>query len=420
VFGVGLHQHCTAKSSAVEARKKSTMADILEGVSDHMHFAPLSTEQTRAICKHLQVQLDDLASKFQGLEKEKDLANGLHGNLTQDVAQDRARVNDLKGALDATQLELDGAKKEIQQARANAQRLRSDLENTNNNLSQLREGHHKTDQLALGTADGLERTNKTLKQVRDLVEGKVMPDVDKLREELRKTEYDTNALKATCEQLKADAKTQLDSLRGTHAMARSIADNLAKTDSSVDQLAQKTNDLGKGLVTTQKTLDGTRNGLLKLQDNQVRTASAVGDLQGGLKRLNDDTRVHKDHLNNTATNLGTSQDELQQAVGDLGNAKDALARMEAMIVRLKSNLEHLAGKSDQMAAQLEQTDLIARGAKKGLDQTNAVVLPNLAMDPHVASSHEFGRTRTPRTSPKATNDGRHRALDKTGSLSFAS
>jgi len=394
------------------------MADILEGVSDHMHFAPLSTEQTRSIAKHLQVQLDDLRAKFHNLEKEKDLANGLHGNLSKDVDQDRARVNDLKSSLAATQLELDGAKKEIQQGKANAQRLRADLENTNHNLSQLRDSHHKTDQLALGTADGLERTNKTLKQLRDLVEGKVMPDVDKLREELRKTEYDVNALKAGVEQLKADAKTQLDSLRGTHAMARNIADNLAKTDSSVDALAQKTNDLGRSLVGTQKNLDGTRNGLLKLQDNQVRTASAVGDLQGGLKRLNDDARVHKDYLSNTAANLGASQGDLEHAVSDLRDARDALARQEAMISRLKSNLEHLAGKCDQMDRQLEQTDLIALATKKGLDQTNSVVLPNLAMDPHVASSHEFARTRTPRTSPKATSDGKSRALDKakTGGL----
>jgi len=391
------------------------MAEILEGVSDHMHFAPLSTEQTRAICKHLQVQVDDLRSKFLGLEKEKDLANGLHSNLTQDVGQDRARLNNLKSSLDATNLELEGAKKEIQRAKANSQRLRSDLENTNHDLSKLTDHHHKTEALALGTADGLDRTNKTLKQLRDLVEGKVMPDVEKLREELRKTDYDVNTLKATCEQLKTDAKTQLDSLRGTHAMARSIADNLAKTDSAVAQLAQKTNDLGKNLVSTQKTLDGTRNGLLKLQDNQVRTATAVGDLQNGVKKLNDDSRMHKEILNNTTTNLGGSQDELHQAVGDLGAAKNAVNRLEAMIVRLRTDHEQLGGKTNELAMQLEQTDSLARSAKKGLDQTNSVVLPNLAMDPHVASSHEFGRTRTPRTSPKS-GDGRSR-LDKTGGLS---
>mmetsp|Transcript_115097 Transcript_115097/g.229219 ORF Transcript_115097/g.229219 Transcript_115097/m.229219 type:complete len:395 (+) Transcript_115097:67-1251(+) len=394
------------------------MADILEGVSDHMHFAPLSTEQTRAICKHLQAQIDDLHSTSDSLDKEKDLANGLHNNLVQDVDQERMRANELKRALDATQLELDGAKKEIQQAKVNAQRLRSDLENTNNNLGELRDSQHRTDQLAQGTADGLERTNKTLKQVRDQVEGKVMSDVDKLREELRKNEYDTNVLKNTCDQLKTDAKAQLESLRGAHAMARGVADNLAKTDSSVDQLTQKTNDLGKSLVTTQKTMDGTRNGLLKLQDNQMRTASAVGDVQGGIRRLSDDARVHKDHLQDAARNLGSNQDELLQTKGDLGFAKEALARQEAMIGKLRSNLEHLAGKNDQMAAQLEQTDMIARGAKKGLDQTNAVVLPNLALDPHVASSHEFARTRTPRMTPKAagTRDSRSRGLDKSGGL----
>jgi len=394
------------------------MADILEGTSDHMHFAPLSTEQTRTMCKHLQTQVDELRSKFALLEKDKGLSDGLHDNLTQDVDRDRARVNELQSALDATQLELDGAKKEIQQVRLNAQRLRSDLENNNNNLGQLRDNQHKTDQFAQGTADGLERTNKLLKELRDIVELKVQPDIERLREDLLKTDSDTKQNKDTCDQIKADAKAQLESLRATHAMARGIADNLAKTDSAVDQLGLKTNDLNKNLLDAKKSLDKTRNGLLMLQDNQVRTASAVGDLQGGLRRLGDDARAQKDHLEHTTSNVGANQDGLDQALHDLAAAKDALARQELLINKLRSQQEVLTSKNDQMALQLEQTDMIARGAAKGLDQTNAVVLPNLALDPHVASSHEYARTRTPRLTPKASSagNGRSRALDRTGGL----
>jgi len=376
------------------------MADILEGSSDHMHFAPLSTEQTRAICKHLQAQMDELLSKIHGLDQEKDVTNGLHNNLMNNVNQDRDRVNHLQSALDATQLELDGAKKELKQLRVNAQRLQSDLEDTKNNLGQLRDDHRKTEQLVQGTADGLERTNKTWKQVRDMVEGTVLPDVEKLREALGKVEFEVNTLKTICDQIKADAKLQRDDLRATDAMARGVADNLAKTDSSMEQLAQDAKDLKKNLASTQKTLDGTRNGLLKLQDNQVRLGSAVGDLQGGVKKLNEDARSQKDNMQTAEKNLGLNQDQLQGTVVDLGALKDALARHEATIGKLKSSLEVLTAKNESMETQLEQTDSIARGAKKGLDQTNSVVLPNLALDPHVTNSHEFARTiRTPRKSP---------------------
>jgi len=396
------------------------MADILEGRSEHMHFAPLSTEQTRALAKHLQAQMDEMNTRLHGLEKEKDLANGLRNNLIQDLQNEQTRIDDLKNGLDATRLEVDMTKKDVQQGRLNAQRLRSDLDNTNNNLGQLRDGHHKTEQLAKSTADNLETTNKHVKQIRDMVESKVQPNLEKLREELHKTDYDTKQLKDTCDQIRADAKTQLENLRATHAMARGTADNLAKTDSSMQKLAQKTNDLSKMLVKTQKYLDGTRSGLMKLQDNQVRTASAVNDAQGGLKKLNDDARLHKEHLNTTATNLDTNQGQLDRAVDDLRNAKDALARQEAVIGKLKSNLEVLTAKNEQISLQLEQTDMMARGVKKGLDQTNAVVLPNLALDPHVASSHEFARMRTPRSSPKMPGmdatmkqtDGRSGLLNK--------
>jgi len=383
-----------------KCKRNRTMADILEGSSDHLHYAPLSTEQTRTICKHLQNQLDDLRAKYNALEKEKDLSDGLQKNLADDVNEDRARINDLIHDLDATKIELSGAKKEIHQVRINAQRLRSDLEDTNGNVGQLRDSHNKTSQVAQANKDGLERTNKALKQVRDMIEGKVQPDVEKLREELRKAEFDISGLKNTCDQLGVDAKTQAENLRGTHAMVRGVADNLAKTDSELGQLAQKTNDLGKGLGATKRTLDGTRNGLMQLQDNQVRTAAAVGDLQGGFKRMNDDAKLHKDRLLNTTARDNENFDELQRALKELAAAKEELARQAAQLGKLNSNQEVLAMKNDQMASQLEHTDMIARGAMRGLDQTNAVVLPNLALDPHVASNHEFARTRTPRMTPK--------------------
>mmetsp|Transcript_15390 Transcript_15390/g.30332 ORF Transcript_15390/g.30332 Transcript_15390/m.30332 type:complete len:404 (+) Transcript_15390:53-1264(+) len=402
------------------------MADILEGRSEHMHFAPLSTEQTRAVAKHLQAQMDELNTKLQGFEKEKDLSNGLRANLIQDLQSQQARIDDLKSGLDAARLEVDMTKKDIHQGKLNAQKLRSDLENTNSNLGHLRDDHHKTEQLAKATADSLVATNNHVKQTRDMVENKVQPSLDQLREDLHKTVFDAKQLKDTCDQIRADAKTQIDNLRATHALARGIGDNCAKTDSSVQKLAQKTDDLGKTLVNTQNNLDGTRSGLMKLQDNQVRTASAVNDVQGGLKKLHDDAKLHKEHLNTTAANLGANQGQLDRAVGDLGKAKDALAQQDAMIGKLKSSLEVLTAKNQQMSTQLEQTDMMARGVKKGLDQTNAVVLPNLALDPHVATSHEYARTRSPRASKlpgmDATMkpmDGRSGTLNKSGSLVVA-
>jgi len=76
-----------------------------------MHFAPLSTEQTRALAKHLQAQMDEMNTRLHGLEKEKDLANGLRNNLIQDLQNEQTRIDDLKNGLDATRLEVDMTKK---------------------------------------------------------------------------------------------------------------------------------------------------------------------------------------------------------------------------------------------------------------------------------------------------------------------
>merc|ERR1712113_1282887 len=87
----------------------------------------------------------------------------------------------------------------------------------------------------------------------------------------------------------------------------------------------------------------------------------------------------------------------------MGTMRDDLKKVEAAIQKMRAAQDLLAEKNRQMASQLEQTDQIARETKKGLGQTNAVVLPNLAMDPRVSTSTEFRVV--PHDSPKGTIKG---------------
>jgi len=83
------------------------MAEILDGFSDHLAFAPLSSEQTRAIAKHLQSQLNELATKVDHVEKESNLTNGFVQNVHNDLQREEGRLDGLKQSQDATQLELE-------------------------------------------------------------------------------------------------------------------------------------------------------------------------------------------------------------------------------------------------------------------------------------------------------------------------
>jgi len=393
----------------------ASMAEILDGHSDHLAFAPLSSEQTRAIAKHLQNQLNELTTKVDHLEKEGNLTNGFVQNMHNDLQREEGRLDAFKQAQDATQLELEVAKKDIAQSKLNQSKLRSEVEQANVNLGNLRDAHHKTAQLAQNTATGLEQTNNNVAQIRNMLENKANADIEKLREDLLKTEHALKQLSETQEIHKNEAKQQLEHLRTTHAMSRGIGDSLAKTDSSMDKLGQRVQDLTKNLLATQKNLDGTRTGVMKLQDNTVRVGSAVADLQTGHKKLSDDMKFNRDSIDRAVNHLGTTQGQLDKSCIDLKHTMESLSFAENLIQKLKAGLEMVAAKNSQVSAQLEQTDSLARETKKGLVQTNSIVLPNLQMDSHVASSTDAGRSS--RTSlPKTLGKTTPRGMGATGSL----
>jgi len=365
------------------------MADILDGSSDHHHFAPLSTEQTRAICKHLQQCLDKLNDKVNGLEREKATSDGFASNIRRDLEGALDRIDDLKHNLAGTQMEVDTCKKEISQNKVNSQKLRSDLEEANQNISDTRDALGKTDLMAQSTANGLAQTDLNVKHLTNTIQNRVQPDIERLREDLTQNEYNTKQLKEMIKKTNSDLKDLLEDLRSTQSTARGIGENLAKTDANLDKLGKHEADLHKTVQETQRNLDGTRTGLMKLQDNQVRTAAAVTDLQNGVQYLGDASKRHDDHLGHHSRHMDTKEDQLDRACGDLTATRDEVKRLEAIVQKMRAAQELMAEKNRQMNAQLEQTDQIARATKKGLGETNAVVLPNLAMDPHVSRSTDY-------------------------------
>lgn len=379
------------------------MADILDGSSEHHHFAPLSTEQTRAVCKHLQQLVDELDKKVRGLEREKTASDSYAQNIRNDLEGALKKTDELKQHLASTQMDVDACKKEISQNKINSQKLRSDLEQANSNFSGIRDDQHKTELLAQNTANGLSQTDHNVRQLQNTVQNRVQPDIERLREDQTQNEYATKQLKDMIKKTNSDMKDLLEDLRATQATARGIGEKLARTDADLDKFGNRENDLEKKLHETQKNLDGTRTGLMKLQDNQVRTAAAVSDLQRATQILGDDAKRHEDHLGHHSRHLDTKEEQLDRACGDLKTARDDVRRLEAALQKMKAAQDIMAEKNRQMAAQLEQTDQIARETKKGLGQTNAVVLPNLAMDPHVSTSTDFRAT--PRDSPKGTMKG---------------
>jgi len=386
------------------------MADILDGTSEHHHFAPLSTQQTRAICKHLQELVEHLQHKVQGFERDKIASDGFAAHIRKDLAREQARTDELKRSLAVTQMDVEACKKDISQNQVNSQKFRSDLEEAKLDISDLRGNHSKIDLLAQSTANCLSQNELNVRQLEKTLESRLQPDLEWLREDQTKNDHATSQLKEMLKKTNSDTTHLLENVRGTQAMACGIAEDVTKRDAHLDKFGNREGDLDEKLHDTQRT------GLMKLQDDQVRTAALVADLQHGMQFLSDDAKRQSDHLGHHSRHVGLKQEQLDRAVGDLNTLRNDLKRVESAMQNIRAAQDLMVEKNRQMVAQLEQTEQIARETQKGLSQTNAVVLPNLAMDPHVSTSTEFRVT--PTDSPKgAIKEQKANQTMRPGSLS---
>lgn len=355
------------------------MADILAGQSNHAMHAPLSHAQTISICKHLQEQIDGLMARHQHLEHEHyHAANSVqaaHDNLTGlNVEQN------FKDQKTEYKVLSDENKKELGRTNAAVQKLQAGLEQTNENLLVLREAHKVSNVNMQNIAQDVANNAAAAANLREILEKKVVLDIEKLRDELGKTNLLLRQVQGESELLKAGLQAHKEEHRKIRADALSTRNDLAKTDTRVNLLEQRFGELAKSLRDTRQGLEDTSTLVVRLREDQENTKANVTDLIAGLKKVANQARQALEIGERQGAEIQAAQNQLDNVSSTAETNRQGLEQCKMVCRGLREGQERSGNQQHQMSSQLDQLRGMLNETKRSLSQTNNLVLPNLNMD----------------------------------------
>lgn len=360
------------------------MAEILNGTSGHLTFAPLSCEQAQSISKHLQDHIRKVESRVSTLEDSGLRSNDHSTGIWASLKKEASRIDRVKEELDNALNEIANNRKGLGQTNMKVQKLQTGLDQSNQNIGVLREVQRKADELLNHTVQCLGHNDKQTMRLHEMLEKQVNPDMSKLRDDLGSANFNVCRLQEGVETLKANSQMQLEHLRAVNTKAQTLEETLAKTDNRVEATQQQFMEFSKIVKDMQKALDGTKTAVAKVKEFQDRTAAQVMDLHSITRKSCVDIQKNSDDIDHTCNTLQNALVQLNKACSDIGVTRQNLHDMLANLQKLRASHDMVNDEHNQLARQVAQIEMDAKETRKGLCQTNAVVLPNLQMNSGVA------------------------------------
>jgi len=374
------------------------MADILGGNPQYSTFAPLSHGQTVSMCKHLEEQIQMLTAKVGDLQMELGKTNdGVSAvrNATHDL-HSKFGFQDTGGGLDPekaklgmqsmvdnlskTAADLEQTRKDMGRTNNDVKKLQVAVDNSQENIAALHQGQKVNNVNLQKVVTDLAQTTDVTANLRSVIEKRVLQDIEKLRDELSKTNLKVSQLREDTEQNRSTLHQHKEELRSQNTGLQALRDELAKSNTHIQLTAQRFVEMDRRLKDTKMHLDDTHAAMLRLSEDHDTVAGNVTDCQGNLRKVTAHVKQVQDGLEKTSSDLHTTRGQLGSTIGVLDSTRQHLEQTKLTVRTLKEGHEIVNAKQNVLAGQLEATQMIAHETKKVLNQTNNLVLPNLNID----------------------------------------
>lgn len=355
------------------------MATLLEGTGGHVTHAPLSYEQTASMGKHLQDQIDALKSRFDSMRGDHDGSSDVVGDLGRSLAKQLERLHKLEEDLVATNSLVDGQHKELARTNGTIGQMQQEFANVNDIVFALRKGHKVVRMDLQKVSQDLIDTSNVTKAVKEALERKVLAELQRHDTDLKQADLNIGRLRHDAEVIRENVQSTRDDLRAAEDALHLAREDIVNLSKDVCTLDARSCELTKTLKDTRQKLEDVKAACSNVSDDHDGTKSSVADLQQTSAKLGSHCRQLQDGLNRTAVGLQGTQTQLTNTVGVVETTQEHLEQIKSDLLNVRHNHEDLVGKHKTIARATEDLQHVSQETRKGLRDTNSLVLPNLQM-----------------------------------------
>jgi len=363
---------------------QSTMADLLDGATEHANFAPLSHGQTMAVGRYLH----DLIRQLQGQVAD----------LRKAMGESNEAVGELKKASGGANQSLQNLQESLQSNNTITETLRNELGRTNSNVGKLQAGLSGTNDKVAGLLDAQKVTDTTLRKLegdladqadkahnlREAMEKRIEQDIRALRDALSRTDLDVQHLQAEAGALKDGLNEQKEGLRLANNKIKDGVNRQNEFETLMKIIDKRVADNTGGLKSTRMNLEDLNTATLKLHEDHENTKSRVGDLGDSNKKAHAHVKQVHGKLEDVAQHLNNAQIKLDMQGNHGEDLKQQLDHALATIASAHQGQARANQSLTDLSERLAQVGATADAVRAGLKESNSLLLPNIHLDSHEA------------------------------------
>lgn len=356
------------------------MAELLAGGTGHSTFAPLSHSQTISIAKHLQDQICEMQARLDDFQAEYSRTKEQMQAMQQGLRKDFEAVHDLQDGLASANALVDSTRKDLARTNSNVQQLSAKQEEANNGISSLREAQKVAAMNRSKMQSEMDKCIATCNDIRAALEKQTNSEVNTLRDDFSRLTIEVRNMRDDTDTLKESAQAARDAERASALHGQSMKDDIQKTNSLMQVLDQRSAEMGRFLKKTRQIVDDHETKHTQMEENQEKLRNEVLEVFGGLKAANHEVKQVQEKLESTSNDLGATQVYLTNQQMRWDQTRQELDITKSNVRSLKDGHDMATARAQELAGQLETTKCIALDTKRGLLDTNSVVLPNLTLE----------------------------------------
>mmetsp|Transcript_103712 Transcript_103712/g.293150 ORF Transcript_103712/g.293150 Transcript_103712/m.293150 type:complete len:412 (+) Transcript_103712:82-1317(+) len=356
------------------------MADILEGGTEHAHYAPLSHAQTLAISRHLQEQIR--AVEMQVADLSKGLADAMDavGTLRGQASGAGSAMHALQDGLRQTNGQLDAQRKELARTNGSVQKLQQGMDQANSNIAGLRDAQSVANNNTQKLANDLGVTSALAGRLQEAIEKRIDGEIRALNDELAKTNLDLKHLRADGEAVKDVVHEEREKSRDLSAKVKSTIDKLGATDTRANILDQRLADNTANIKATRQNLEDLNVATLKLHEDHENTKGNLNDVRSSVKKCHSHTKQVHESLERLGAAHAAMARRLEDNDGHTDDSRKHVEDLRSKVQALREGQERAGAVLGTLRRELSEVSSTAEKVKAGLKEQSSLLLPNLSLD----------------------------------------
>lgn len=355
------------------------MAQILDGTSGHVNHAPLSYDQTAALGRHLQEQIDKIVIG------QDTLRNELMGN--NDIVEMQKVLTKITTRLQQTEQEamnatagVDATKKELGVTNIVMNKIKQDKLETNEMIFSLRKGYKILRMDLQKAVQDITQNTVVADALKEALEKKVIPELQRQDNEIKNAGLGYTRLQAESDNHKKDIANSREDVKDLDVKQQRMRSDTDKLLKVVAMWDSRFETLAKSLQETRHMLESSKAITARLDEDHESTKAQMAELQVGLQKFSTDLRNVRDATSRNASSMQGLQSEIVNTKGIVDHTRENVDSARSDIEHIKNSMDNLGTKHKSLARTIEELQTLAHDTKKGLKDTNSLVLPNLQMD----------------------------------------